>query len=231
MKSLLVLLAAAPLVAACGGEEVPETPDGGAITCTAPASERLLPLAVGTVWTYRVTPLGGAPVEKTSTVEAYEDVGERKAGVVAYRVRTEKTDGVTVSWQEDRCTQILRHREQSFDMAGTQLDDQFYVPAKLRVDESEARLAPGVSWTTSYSEVSVDPLTGNTLTKSKTETWTVEAIDEQVTVPAGTFTTVRVRRVGQDAGQADKTFWFARGVGKVKEQGDQLEELVAVVQP
>jgi hypothetical protein len=48
-----------------------------------------------------------------------------------------------------------------------------------------------------------------------------------VAVPAGTFCALRVRRVTSTTlGGSDKTYWFARGVGKVKEEGgNQREEL------
>ena len=55
------------------------------------------------------------------------------------------------------------------------------------------------------------------------DTWRVVALDEMVTVPAGTFSAVVIEKVG---GTSTKRYWFARGVGKVKEQsGTQLEEL------
>ena len=38
-----------------------------------------------------------------------------------------------VSWQEDRCTSVVRHREQNSDLNDALLTDQFYVPGKLRV--------------------------------------------------------------------------------------------------
>src|SRR5689334_7028610 len=106
----LALALVALVLAGCGDEIAPIAPDAStapvidAGACATPASQRLLPLAVGTTWTYRVTPgAGAAPVLKKNTVLAYEDVGGAKAGTNAFRIRTEKTDGATVSWQEDRC--------------------------------------------------------------------------------------------------------------------------------
>jgi hypothetical protein len=208
------------------GDDVQAGPDSGdPVACAAPLGERLLPLSVGVRWTYDVTDLSapGAPtVNKLSTVEAFEDVGARKAGTSAFRLRTEKASGETVSWQEDRCTAIVRHREQSFGSNGTMESDQFYMPGKLRVDESPAHLTVGARWTVSYEELEVDPVAGESRV-SKDETWSVEAVDESITVPAGTFVTVQLRKV--TSGDADKRFWFAAGVGKVKEQGEQLEVL------
>jgi hypothetical protein len=50
-----------------------------------------------------------------------------------------------------------------------------------------------------------------------------------VTVPAGTFTTVHVQRVSGSGSTKQKDYWFAKGVGKVKETGggQQNEELMS----
>ncbi|MEZ4400220.1 MAG: hypothetical protein R3B06_09385 [Kofleriaceae bacterium] len=219
----------AAAVAGCGDDVA--TIDGGTdapAACLTPASERLLPLAVGTSWTFRVTPAVGPAVDKASTVEALEDVGGAKAGLTAFRIRTAKTDGTTVSWQEDRCTSITRHREQTFDLQGMKNNDAIYTPDKLRVDETPAHLVLGASWMIAYTEVITDSA-GVVTTVSKDETWTTEATAESVTVPAGTFTAVRMHKI--TSGAADKMYWFVPGVGKVKETGDQTEELLSFTMP
>jgi hypothetical protein len=47
--------------------------------------------------------------------------------------------------------------------------------------------------------------------------WTVESTSDRVTVPAGTFTCLRLRR-SRKHGEPTLS-WFAKGVGLVKEQG------------
>jgi hypothetical protein len=47
-------------------------------------------------------------------------------------------------------------------------------------------------------------------------------------VPAGTYRAIRIHRVGEEDGQAEKRYWFAPGVGKLREEGSQLEVLAAV---
>jgi hypothetical protein len=60
---------------------------------------------------------------------------------------------------------------------------------------------------------------------SVSETWTVIGDDETLTVPAGTFThVIHFRKVGA---ASSKDYWYARGVGKLKETGTQTEELSA----
>ena len=100
------------------------------------------------------------------------------------------------------------------------------MPGKLRIDESH--LEVGAVYEQTYTQETIDMETDMTMEISKTETWTVEAIDEVVEVPAGTFTTLRLHRTGETTNGvgAEKRYWFARGVGKVKEEGEgQTEEL------
>lgn len=228
--SLALLVSTLAFAGACGSED-PAGADGAPGRDAAPGvdadpSARYLPMVVGRSWTYQVTPIGGAPEIKTSTVEALEDVGGEKAGTTAFRVRTEKPDGVTVSWQEDTGSAIVRHREQEQTTTGSITVEQYYVPFRTRLDESAAHLENAAAWSESFTESTVG--IGDT---ARQDQWTVEAVDEQVTVPAGTFSCIKVHRVGADAGQADKRYWFARGVGKVKEEGGQLEELMATSAP
>jgi hypothetical protein len=222
-----ILLALLVTVAAMGcGNEVNEPRDAGAADAI-PAAQRYLPLATGATWTWHVTPANGNPAyDKTSTVEALEPEGD----VMAYRVHTVGDDGDTVSWQHDTGAAIRRLRERSFDLTGALISDQTYTPYKLRLDESNDRLAVGASYTESYTEIETDAQGGVT-SVAKAETWTIEAIDESVTVPAGTYACLRVRRIGTDVGESDKTFWFARGVGKIKETGKQTEELSSYTPP
>lgn len=208
------------LAAACGTEE-PGKRDGGAEP--PPLAERYLPLVVEARWSYRVTaPEVGLTATKHSTVEALEELGGEKAGISAFRIRTETGGAVTVSWHEQRGLLTLRHLEEARAPDGGMEESQRFEPYKLRFDHTEPHLVPGASWGEAY----VEHLTRGETTRrvSKTEAWTVEAVDEQVTVPAGTFSCIRVRRRSL-TGQSDKTYWFARGVGKVKESGGQLEEL------
>lgn len=196
--------------------------------CEGALSTRYLPLIVGAEWVYDTSDRGGPTVRKATKVEAIEDVGDRKQGTTAFRIRTEKVAGHVVSWQQDLCTSVVRHREQSFDAAGVLETDQFYVPGKLRIDETAPRLVLGARWTTEFTEVEIDPVTG-TKTVSKQETWNVESAAETVTVPAGTFTCLKLRKT--TSGQADKRYWFAPGIGKVKEEGEQVELLTSYTIP
>jgi len=76
---------------------------------------------------------------------------------------------------------------------------------------------------------------GAPVTAPVTVTWTVEAINESLTVPAGTFSCLKVHRVETpspvDTTGGDNVYWFARGIGKVKETGPELHELLGYYIP
>lgn len=233
MRSLTFLAAASFLAltsAAACGDDGGAGPDASPLVC--PTEGGYFPLAEGTSWTFRITDKSdGTIAVKTQTVGALEDVGGGKAGTQAHRLTTTKTGGMVVSWQAETGDAIVRHREQ--DMAGGTMTDETYDPYKLRVDESAAHTALDATWDEVYDEIST-PLGGGTpVTTPKTETWTVEGVDEEVTVPAGTFCALRVRKVSMaDVAGSDKTYWFVRGIGKVKEEGaDRLEQLTEYTLP
>ncbi len=221
-------LVTAPL-AGCGDDGGVTGPDAGPIGCTVPNAMRMLPLVIGSHWTYSTSKPGVPPEQKSTSVEALEDIGDRKAGIMGYRMKTELLDKTTVSWQEDLCTSVVRHREKTFDLANVLTADTFYQPNKLRVDETAAHMATGAAWTLSFTEIQVNPTTGTAITISKDENWSVAAATEPGTTPAGTFTALHLNK--KTSGNADKDYWYAPGVGKVKETGDQTEELTAFTIP
>lgn len=213
------------LLAACTGEPpddlVPEP-----MECT--GSGRYLPLAPGASWSYAVT--GGK--RKTQAVGELEDVGGAKAGTLAFRITTTKTNGETISWQEDTGTSVVRHREQ--DRSGMTHTDEVYTPRQTRIDEADAHLVVGVTWTETYDELVSKP-DQPMIRVPKTDTWLVVSDGEAVDVPAGSFCTLHLQRTTKVGSNPPKTkhFWFARGVGKVREKDDQgdVEELSGFTTP
>ncbi|HVV86363.1 MAG TPA: hypothetical protein VHE35_25075 [Kofleriaceae bacterium] len=232
--SLSLSLSLGVLVAACGDDAPPPDtgPDAPPAGCQTPLSMRLEPMKEGATWTYTITQPGQPEARnKTSSIGPLEDVGDRKAGTIAYRQTTQKLNSTVVSWQEDRCTSTVRHREKTYDLSDPPIlqSDQFYTPSKLRVDESPEHLVAGAAWTLSYTEIHVDPTTHVATTIAKDENWMTVSLSESVTVPAGTFNAVHFNK--KTSGNADKDYWFVAGVGKVKETGDQTEELTSYTIP
>lgn len=207
-------------LAACSADDAQPPPE-------CPTTGRYLELVPGATWRYLVTDANGV-IEKTQTVGPLEDVGGSKAGIMAFRMTTTKMGGQVVSWQEDTGATVRRHKE--LDMAGGSQTTELYQPYRTRLDEGPTHLTGGAAWSESYEEIVTDAAQMTTTTP-KTEQWRVDVVEDEVVVPAGTFCALRVSRTSMTPGGAgsDKTFWFARGVGKVKEIGlGQTEELISV---
>ena len=198
------------------------TPDSSAPMTTGP----LLPWKQGNTWTYRVTGDGEQSM-KVTTVGALEAIGGTgpNAAKMAFKVTTKKGPlDQTISWQAVEGDRVVRYREQSFGARTGQLElEEHWVPHKLHVDSSAARMMAGVTWPEMYSETKA-PVGMPPETKSTTDVWKVDGVDQMVTVPAGTFKAIVLTKSG---GSTQKTYWYVPGVGKVKETGGQTEELVS----
>ena len=207
-----------------------------------------LPLSVGNRWTYQVTDLDGTVSVKIQGVTAQEPVGGTGplADMVAFKLVTgDKFNDKSgdVSYQGLVDSRVVRFRELSVDKGtGAVKKEEYFDPPKLRIDETPEHTGPGTSWPESYADFLVDTpkatssdggmvdTDGGLVTTSAhvIDVWKVTSASESVTVPAGTFDALVVQRLG-NSGSKDKTFWFVRGVGKIKEAGtaDQTEELTS----
>jgi hypothetical protein len=191
---------------------------------------QLLPLKTGNWWTYLVTDENQVPTPKTQTVMEQEPVGGTgpNAGLMAFRMVTRKgVDGMdeTISWQARVGTRVVRYREQAY-MANPPhaLElEEYWVPFKLRVDETPAHMVAGSSWVETDRETKL-PVGGTPLTLDSEDRWTVAAERQAVTVQGRNYEVLILTKTGVAA----KTYWWARGIGKVKEIGvNQTEELVS----
>jgi hypothetical protein len=200
--------------------------DGGsAVTPDAGQQGDYLPWHEGNSWTYRVSE-AGVVSEKVTTVGAAETVGGTgpNADLEAHRVETSKADGMdlTVSWQLKVGDRVLRYREQAFSAStGMLAQEEHWDPYKIHFDGSAEHTVLDATWLEEYLETKL-PVGGAPETATARDRWTVIAVDEEVTVPAGTFSTLVLTKAG---GSVLKTYYYARGVGKVKEEGTQTEEL------
>jgi hypothetical protein len=184
----------------------------------------LLPLKKGNTWTYTVTKEGKAST-KVLTVEDEEEIDDGPAsGTVAFRLTTTKDDKPeSVAWQAVEGKRVLRYREQEISgKTGEVKSEQSWDPGRLQIDGSAEHTVVGASWVEKYAETKLED--DQEETSDESDTWSVDAVDEVVTVKAGTFKALVLRRKG---GSKAKTLWFVKGVGKVKEDGDELEELVS----
>jgi len=208
-----------------GGDPASKTGSAQAI----PAGN-YLPLTVGTVWTYNITALSGATGQGTETVEASENAPQTSQP--SMRVHEVLLDGGTRSWEQLTGATIVRYEEDQLDQTGAVVTAKQYTPAIVVLDESAAHLTAGDNWIEQYLETNT-PTTKSKNSKELAQ-WTLEAVGESVTVPAGTYSCIRVRRNHTTSKTpSDVTTWYAQGVGKVKEVGagqynDQTLELASV---
>jgi len=219
---LAMLTSSIPLLGACNQDDPPAAASGG--DAGVAAGEFLLPWAVGNSWTYQVTG-DGETSTKVLTVGALEKVSGSGPNreLLANRTVTRKGEmDETVSWQNRVGDRVVRYREQSFKASTGDPDvEEHWDPHKLHIDGSADRSVAGAHWVESYEETKIRS-EGGTTSAQRTDQWSVKAVDEEVTVPAGTFHAVVFEKKSTDT----KTYWYAPGIGKVKETGGQTEELV-----
>lgn len=225
-RSLILTLAAllAPLsFMGCGGSAA--TPPDGGSPDDARGAGPLLPWKAGNTWTYRVND-NGVVTMKTNTIMPLELVGGTGPNKdrMAYKIVTAK--GVmdqTISYQDLVDDKVIRFRELSF-MASTGLLEleEHWAPHKIHIDGTLAHTTKPAQWLESYQETKI-PVGGTESTAEARDLWTLMSESESITVPAGTFNAVKFQKVG---GSSVKNYWYVWGVGKVRETGGQLEELV-----
>jgi hypothetical protein len=229
--SLVLCLA----LAACGGggdDDNPgadggddDDPDASADDPCGFASESYLPYEVGNSWTFKITDLGNGDTEtKAQSIDAEGDVGD--FGTVYTQV-TGKLNGTTKSYVKRDGDRLVRVYQEDLDGVGASEKVTLYDPGQIRIDETAARLEPGEEWDESYDS-NETPNGGAEMTTATVDHWEVVADDEACTAPLGSFTCLHLKRTRTMGGASVKDYWYAKGVGKVKESGDsQTEELTA----
>jgi|SRR4051794_8555999 hypothetical protein len=217
-----------------------------------PTMSQYYPVAVGTSWTYRVT-APGAVTYKVVTIEAAEKVGGvgPNAELPAYRHRTCKSastpDGCslpfsattnrtdqTVGWwgvvAGQGGTVAVNYREQSFKPGAPTavVEDDWWDPYRLRIDEQPVHMSAGAKFNETFKEVKKPAGGGPTISTNQTVGWSVDAVADTVVVMlpgGGSKTYTDCVKISHTSGSA-KSFWYAKGIGKVKEDGAQTEELL-----
>lgn len=204
-RARLGLLAGIILSAvACGSED--PTPPG--------STSSLFPVKVGNRWEIQITDASGLVSSKVQSV-----LSENEDGFTFQTLRGNRE--VTSVQKIDEEGRLVRTQEQTV-REGVVTERLSYQPPSLRLDLVKTKLGDSFEYTFTEQRLAPDGTVEST--KEKTQQFTIEAVDEQVTVPGGTFTCTRVRRVTVNG--PEKTYWYARGVGKIKELGGQTEELV-----
>lgn len=186
------------------------------------SSNRYLPDAVGNSWVYRVDEFDGNPPSLKRQNYSEMITPDEETGPVIVQL-TENASGSTENWLQRQGDKMVRLRQRDFDATGRLERTTHYRPYRLRLDESPARLVEGARWTENYVREVQDTLGSEEETIS--EEWTVVGVDVACPEPWSQLKCLHVNLVRLEGGVSQKSYWFARGYGKILEEGGLIEEL------
>ncbi len=220
----LAITICALLVAGCG-ENDPDAITGD-----------YYPMGVGNYWEYLETYTNGdAPetlrheVNGTETIDFGGELGERTVFVVDNTpdITSEKSRTYYIEDDGDRVTRI---RQVIVGTDSSTTKTQNYDPGALKFDRT--RITKGETWTESHTRYTYDADGNPTGELLQQYTFTITEIHEKVIVAAGTFDCITITREDLLPDNYEiKTYYYASGVGKVKEiseqssSGNKMEEL------
>lgn len=218
----MALLVAA-LITGCGGggqstDTQDDTTDSQEPDDDAPVDEESshYPLLAGATWEYQVVDANGTQLRK-EIVEATRDPDAKKGLIQIILTDNEDDQGERTKSKIRRIGQGAFRVHKEILVSGEVTETVEYDPGFVRFDEAWTKLAQGESSDYSYTRSS-------TLEQGKEEQrghrYTLKGKKVKVKVPAGVFTCVHISRerlTGASAGEIVE-YWFAPGVGKVREK-------------
>lgn len=226
-------------MSACGGssgggvdaaappDSEPGAPDGGADAMPSNAcgddglrseSDSYLPADVGNTWRYRVEDASGDPPGMKQQEYSEMLTPDEETGPVILQV-TMKPEGRTESWLQVQGDKIVRLQQQDFTAAGDLERTTRYVPGRLRIDQTPERLMKDATWVDAYVREVLDPTGTVTFMENVEEVWTVLDVDIPCPDPWAHLSCVHYERIRTVGGSSQKRYWFARGFGKIREEG------------
>jgi len=227
MKQLWAIIGVVAFAVGCGeGGSLPDgkNPPGPGNTNTQVTStdQSLWPLSTGSVWEYRITDEVDGVFEKKVEVVGPQNVPvTNEAAVFVKSIQPHLEER---SWQQTSKGIVVRLREEDY-VGGNRVRLTTWTPGTVKsIDAPQA-----LNWThqATVRELIVDGSGGVLEDRDKTFTWVVRAVNETVTVPAGTFTNaIKLERDRPDKTGKLRTYWLVPGVGKVREEGERTEELL-----
>jgi hypothetical protein len=220
--------AGAPGTAGRAGTAAGTGAAGGGTALVAGSKQSHYPIVVGATWTYHHTNPAKQPWDEVDSIEAATYMGKDVSAL------TDEEDGQgqkSRSLLEVDGTGVYRvYKEVA--ISGQVAVKVAYKPGFLRYDEAWADGASVTlddDWTQTcvFSSVAAKCAPGAVQPGTTTHSFKVISVSTQVTVPAGTFDAVEIERVNPGNSET-KRFWFAAGVGKVREHdlsSGAIEEL------
>jgi hypothetical protein len=196
------------------GSDAGSAPAGGSV-------DSHFPLADGARWTYHhENPNKQAPWDENDTTAATTDCYGKPTFILMDQedAQGEQTSSTLVA---DGSGVYRVYKEVA--VGGMTALKVNYDPAFLRYDESWMSEGTTVTLVDEWKQTCVFSSTaakcgpGAVVPGQTTHIFTVLSMSTQVTVAAGTFDAIEIERVNPDAHET-KHFWFAAGVGKVREE-------------
>ncbi len=207
-----------------GGAQGPTVPagDSGPTDVVLENVDEYFPLVDGASWTYRHTHRTNGQWEELVTMTSDTYDGQQAWIIDDSPDLNDQTTRQFWQWVGTAVSRV--HREQRRNENLVLLVD--YDPGFLRFDSTWDRVGAGGLNEYQRDEQNVD---GTNDTSTRQQQHEVLSVNDTVQVPAGTFVDcILVERTRLDTGSVSH-FWFARGVGKVKEEDAEtltLEELI-----
>ncbi|MFB1484300.1 hypothetical protein [Corallococcus sp. RDP092CA] len=195
----------------------------------------LWPLTAGSTWTYRITDDVEGVFNKVVTVQGPETVPDTTMTAVKVHSRQDRTKSGTVyeenSWQLELTNGLVVRLREEDVLDGLPSKATTWSPAMMK---SLATTPTTVPW--EHQDQVRELITyaaGGTEGKDPKYVWKVLEKDVTVTTPAGTFTNAikvqrdKLNKSGEVKEEKQRRYWLVPGVGKVREEGERLEELVS----
>ncbi|MBL0217649.1 MAG: hypothetical protein IPQ07_27710 [Myxococcales bacterium] len=209
-----------------GGADAPVGPGTDGAVDAPGSTQRYEPWTAGSVWSYKLTDPSNTLAPQTgqlTTLTGPVDVGGAQAGTQALVAHIDQLVGTKDVYESVSGDLDVRYKTEFYDDLHALTSTETDQPYRLKLDESPAHTVTGAAWSVTFTETATVPGMAPTA-KSKTDQWRVVSAAESVTVIAGTYMALHVRRTSSSGSIQD--YWYARGVGKVKETGGgQNEEL------
>lgn len=204
---------------------------GTTAMASAGAKDSHFPLVDGATWTYHHTNPNKPPWDEIVTIKTATYMGKP---AFIYSDQEDAQGLQTHTTLVVNGTGVYRAYKEVAASSQTALTVS-YDPAFLRYDEAWNMDGQTMTLTDNWIQQCIQMSAaskcapGATTPGMTTHTYTVLKASIQVTSPAGTFDAVEIQRV-DPATKETKLYWFARGVGKVREETpavQAVEELVS----
>ncbi len=223
-----------------GGTDGDTDADTDADTDSDADAEDYYPMKIGDYWTYRETETGLTPIEFTYTVLDEDEITISEgadAGVKKVFVweRVFKSDSASnnptdeegrIQYIENQKTKAVRHRQKNSHIESEVTKQRDFIPGFLRFDRTKT--AAGDQWTETITRTDTYPQepAKTPLTVTVSYEYKIISTNDPVTIDNKNYTCIQIQRKALSDNEI-KVYWFAKGIGKVKEQtGTKIEELI-----